>query len=361
MNGRVGLLSVLLALQLAAIAAVLLTGNGYGRQKSGPLLDFQAAKVTEMRVTGGEVKGDDQSKGKDATLVLSRADATWHLPDGLPADADKVQDVLGKLAGLSAPWPVATTASAAKRFEVTADHFQRHVVLLAGKKTVADLYLGTSPGYQQVHARPAEGSDVYSVGISNYEIPTDADGWLDKALIEPDGKVSAVAREGSWTLAHKDKGWLLGDEAADQKAADDLVRRLSELRVTGVAKPPASGTKPSDVLAVTDDKGTYHLSLYQSGQGKGENKSYVVKSDRRDGWFGLAGYTADKLLAERSALLPDKTAADKPAADQTKAGQTNAGRGKATGETSGAETPTQNAARDQPRPPPSKAPSRQPG
>lgn len=292
MSGRIGLLSTALALQLVIIAAVLLAGSGSGDRPAGPFVDFDAAKVSEIRITGG----DDH----DSTLVLSHSDDGWRLPDGQPADGDKVSDVLGKLAGLPASWPVATSAGAAKRFEVTSDDFQRHVVLVAGKDVVADLYLGTSPGYQQVHARRADDDAVYSVAVSNYQVPVGVDDWLDKTLLQPKGKVTAVERQGGWRLSHGDEGWLLGDVAAGQKAAEDLVRRLTELRVTGEAAAPSDGGKPAEVLAVTDAAGTFQLSIYKNKDGN----SYRIGSDRREGWFGLAGYTADKLLPDEQALLP---------------------------------------------------------
>ncbi len=43
--------------------------------------------------------------------------------------------------------------------------------------------------------------DVYSVAMSNYEVPAVADDWLDKTLLEPAGKVTAVELEGQLEAA----------------------------------------------------------------------------------------------------------------------------------------------------------------
>ena len=299
MSGRVNLLAGLLALQLVIIAAVLLMETGFGEPEQGAFFSFESEEVDEIRITGD---GEDAS-----TLILTRTEDGWRLPDGFPADDNKVRDVLDRLTNLRSPWPVATSSGAAERFEVTSDSFQRHVVLAAGGDTVADLYLGTSPGYQQVHARRADDNAVYSVGISNYQVPVAANDWLDKTLLQPKGAVSTVERLDGWRLTRTDEGWQLGDAAADQEAARELVRRLSELRVTGAAEVPEEGMEPSATLAVTDEEGSYQLALFADD----EDGQYRVRSDRREGVFSLAGYLAEQILLEREALV----AGDEPAAE----------------------------------------------
>lgn len=315
MSGRVTWLSGLLALQLVIIAVVLLAEVGFGAADQGPFLTFERAAVDEIRITGD---GDDPQ-----TLVLARGDDGWRLPDGLPANQDKISSMLDKLAGLQAPWPVATSGNAAERFEVTDDTFQRHVVLMAGDDAVADLYLGTSPGYQQVHARRAADDEVYSVALSNYQLPASPDDWLDKTLLQPEGEVSTVVRQGAWEMNRGEEGWLLEGAAADSDAAEDLVRRIDELRVNGVAKAPEQAAEPAAVFAVTDDQGTYHLRLY----GSGEDDQYRVSSDRREGVFSLASYVADQLLVDQDALV---ATTDESAQDEAGPGDAPAVTAKAT-------------------------------
>lgn len=300
MNGRINLLSGLLAVQLVIIAGVFLLQTGYGEARQGPLLDFAADAVDELRISDG---------AQDRTLTLSRDEDGWRLPDGLPADTDKISDVLSKLAGLQAPWPVATSAGAIERFEVADEQHQRHLTLRADDTTVADLYLGTSPGYQRVHARRAGDSEVYSVELANYQVPADADEWLDKTLLQPRGEISAVARAGAWTLRTGDAGWLVDEVAADAEAADELVRRLAQLRVAGTAEAPGENVEPTASLRITDADGTYELLLFA-----GEDEApYRVRSERRDGYFEVAAHVAEQLLLDQTALLPE---ADDAPADQ---------------------------------------------
>jgi hypothetical protein len=307
MNGRVTLLSGLLALQLVVIAVVLLVDSGVGDADAGPLLAFDTQRVDELRITADG----------DGALVLSRDGDGWRLPAGHPADGDKVRDVLERLAGLRAGWPVATTPGASERFEVSPESHQRHLVLAGEGETLAELYLGTSPGYQRVHARRADAEEIYAVALANYQVPAEADDWLDKTLLQPSGEVSAIEREGAWRLTDSEEGWLLDGEAADQDGARELARRLAELRVTGVAEAPAEGTEPVAVFRITDADGDYRLRVYADEDG-GDHR---LASDRRDGYFGYAGYLADSLLVDRDALVPQE------AGDPAGAGDDPAGSG----------------------------------
>jgi len=299
MSGRVSLLGGLLALQLVIIAVVLFTESGLADRDEGSFLAFEVSAVDEIEITGAD---EDEKR----SVVLTRDEEGWRLPDGLPADSDKVNDVLETLSGLRAPWPVATSGSAAGRFEVTADGFQRHLVLRAEGEAVADLYLGTSPGYQQVHARRADDDAVYGIELSNYQVPAGTDEWLDKTLLQPRGEVAVVERADAWRLERGEQGWQVGGAAADQQAAADLVQGLSELRVTGAAEAPAADVEPDAVLRVTDGEGTYRLTFLADEDGN----RYRVRSERRDGWFRLAGYAAERLLLEEQALLPGKQEAE---------------------------------------------------
>lgn len=300
MNGRSTLLGVLLALQLVIIAGVLLARSGVGESPPGAFLDFSVDAVDEVRIDGAE---------DGSGVTLHRDGDAWSLPSGLPADAGKLREVLDKLAALQSPWPVATTSGAAQRFEVSADKHQRHITLSAGGAPVADLFLGTSPGYQRVHARRADGDAVYSVALSNYQVPTGPDEWLDKTLLAADGEVTDVVRDDAWHLHKGDDGWQLDQALADQEAAGSLVERIADLRVTGPA-PAALEGAPQVVFEVTDTRGPYRLSLYSDGEGK----DFQVASDRREGRFALASYTADRLLVDRGTLEPSADAAPDTAA-----------------------------------------------
>ncbi|MFW6093778.1 MAG: DUF4340 domain-containing protein [Pseudomonadota bacterium] len=295
MNGRITTLSALLALQLVVIAALLAGvgvggGVGGGGGAGGPVLTFEPSAVDTVRISG-----------EGNAVALRRQGDGWILGNGQPADDARVRDTLERLAALRGAWPVATSADAGERFEVAPETHRRHLVLGAGDETVAELYLGTSPGYQQVHARPAGDTAIYSVELANYQLPADPDVWLDATLLRPRGTITRVSRNGAWQLERDEAGWLLGEAAAAQDAARGLVGHLKELRVNGMADEPADGAAPVAQFDIADAEGTLTLSLYQDDSEEG---AYRVASNRRDGHFSLARHAAEALLLAREDLEP---------------------------------------------------------
>jgi hypothetical protein len=297
-SGRGMMLSALLALQLAIVAVLLLREPAVSGTEQETLLTFERNAVDEIRIGSTEDGG--------AEVVVARNGDRWVLPDGHPADADRVGEVLDRLSALRAGWPVATLAAASGRFQVAAEDHQRRVLLLAEGRPVVDVYLGTSPGFQRVHARRADAEAVFSVALSNFQVPVRADEWLDKALLQPGGYLASVTRVGGWRLERDDDGWLLDGAAANPVAAARLEQRLVELRVTGIAAPPEPGLEPAAVFEIVDPQGPYRLSVFADAGGN----DYRVASDRRDGYFRLAAYLADQLLLDGSALLAAEDASD---------------------------------------------------
>src|SRR5262249_44892379 len=131
MNRHVRALAIVLAAQLVLVAAVFVWQERAISAPSGTLI-----KVDRDKIDGIVIVDDKGTK-----LNLHKVDAGWVLPDAksLPADAGKVTAMLDKLVAASAPWPVATSAESAKRFEVTKDKFQREIQLRSGDQVVADL------------------------------------------------------------------------------------------------------------------------------------------------------------------------------------------------------------------------------
>ncbi len=312
MNERTNLLGGLLAAQLVIIAGLLLASGVGSDAGASQLLAFDPASVTKLSISGEE-----------KTAVVVRDGDIWRLeggaPNGLPADGGKVSELLDKLADLEAPWPVATSDDGAERFEVTDDNHQRRLVIEDADGPMADLLLGTSPGYRRVHARLSGDSEVYSIDFSNYEAPTDVGQWLDKALLAAKGEVSSVVLQDAWHLARQDGEWQVDGAPADGTAAEDLVRRFTSLRVLGISEgaddldgdADAVG-EPAGVFVVTDEDGDHRLTLFHEA----EEDDYGMTSDRVAGRFEVATYIAEQMLADPADLqAEDQADEDADAAD----------------------------------------------
>ena len=279
--------TILGAVLLAQLIIVAVVWGLQSRAGDAPpvFLSFDAQGVDTLTVADA-----------DSTVTVARVDGEWHLsdgsPDGLPADAGKVDGVLQKLSDVGAAWPVATSESAMERFEVVEEAHQRHVTIGAGDETLADVYLGTSPTFGRVHARHAAGGPVYAISFSNYEAGTKQSDWLQKSLLQPDGEVQSVARwsaDAEWTLASTEAGWTTDGVELDQDETNtfvDRLRRLNVLDLVDAELPPEPGVR----FTIADDAGSHEVALFAL-----EDDEYAATSNRFEGVFGVSSYIAEQL------------------------------------------------------------------
>ncbi len=214
-----------------------------------PLLDFSTDHITAITITGPDKK----------TVILKKKDSRWFLPGYFkaPADGDRVDELLAKLAGLKKSWPVATTPEAATRFKVAADQFERHIILKKGDTPVAELYVGTSPSFRKVHVRLPSRPEIMAVTFSTMDVNDTPDDWLDKDIATLDEDKIAAITLNDIHLIHKNGKWTLADPGAqeqpgraangendistnqsnqktDAKKANTIVHALTGLRVDSV-------------------------------------------------------------------------------------------------------------------------------
>ena len=282
-------LAFALAIQLALVAVLLAVRSG-DVEVPAPFLRFDAATVDSLSV--GNAEGQ---------VALSKSGGAWLLPDGAPADSSKVEDVIGKLADAAPGWPVATTASAAERFEVVEGDHQRQLVLKAGDETVADIYLGTSPGYRKTHARRSDDDDVYAITFSNYEAGVKASDWLDKSLLRAAGTVQSLRRAGGFALAKDDDGMWQAQSGAeiDQGKATTLAGRFTGLTVLDIVAA-ALPDEPAATFVLTDDDGELTFKLFQL-----EGDEYAVTGSRAPGAYEISSYVAEQMDVALADIAPD--------------------------------------------------------
>ena len=290
-------LVILVGAQLLLVALVYGLQTGGGAEPE-PFLSFDLEVVDTLSVADAE-----------QSLTLTRTDDAWTVAGGLPADSGKIDRVLGKLAEAEGGWPVATSASAMTRFEVTEEAHQRHVTVGEGDETLADIYLGTSPSYQRVHARHTSGGPVYAIDFSNYEAGAKVSDWLQKSLLQPDGALQSIARlgESAWTLESTDDGWSAAGATIDQDEAAEYTARFTGLNVLGVADAELP-EEPTVRFVLTDDTGDHELALFHLE----EEDDFVATSNRYAGKFEIAKYVAERLDASLEDLAPEPEDSDAP-------------------------------------------------
>jgi hypothetical protein len=342
MNKTMKLLAVLLAAQLLLALGLSFTGPDLSSRAGGaPLLTAEDESMAD-RLT---IEGPDQSK-----TVLAKVDGSWRLPESgdFPADGERINQMLHRLATLKPGQPVATTEGALTRFKVSDKAFERRITLATGDKTLATIYLGDSPGMRQVHARRADQKEVYSVQFSTFEAPAKSEGWEDKGILavplehikgievaglkldlpaqpsKNETGASPAKKENKQDAGKPATVWqatgLAAGESLSPQAAGRLADLLAGLRIGSLlgkeAKPDYGLDTPVlDLTLVRDDgqRVEYQLGKMKAGA------DYALKVSSRAEYFRLPEYAAKPLIeaAMRETLLGAKPGAIKPAAGST--------------------------------------------
>ena len=325
MRNTVKFLVALLVVQILLAAAINLSKEDVAA-KAEPvaLVTFEQDNIDTI-----VLEGPDNEKVK-----LVKQDGQWVLPEieQFPANTTKITQLLNKLASLQVTRPVATSSSAQERFKVSTNSFERRITLSSDGESLAQIYLGTSPGMRLIHARKADSEQVYAVAMSSYEVPVERANWEDKSLLKIDkssvaslsvngititriasedsedadddtSDIDNLTTEPSWQTADLSQNRYL-----DNDAVNDLLDTLAKFQyesVLGQEDNPEYGlNEPALSLTVTtdnDDSVSYTI-------GKQESGSYVVKASSRPEYFKLASYRATSLIdaSKPETLTPEK-------------------------------------------------------
>lgn len=324
-NRTIQWLALLLGIQLLVALGLHFTGPDLapGAART-PLLAFDRERVDRLRLEGPE----------EAVVTLEKGAEGWTVQEleGFPADATRVDQLLARLAELQGGIPAATSAAAQPRFRVSDQDFERRVGLFAGEQALGTLYLGSSPGMGQIHARAGDSEQIEVVELAAFDLPVQADDWIDRLLVRvPREQLAAIETDGlriervpetqgsdgggGQPAPHWQATGLSDGEQLNQRAADTLADHFAELSIGSVlgreAKPEYGLAQPALTLDVVRTSGeSLHYRIGKSA----ESQLYTLQVSSRPEYFRIPSYTAEQLLeaATRSALLAPEPAGDAP-------------------------------------------------
>lgn len=290
MKKNISLLAGVFGLQLVIALLVFLFGNSSsGEFTSEALLHFEKSNIDRIVISDS-----------DSKVTLSKKGKAWLMAeDDLPVDSAKLDDLLAKLSEIRTTWPVTTTSSSHQRFEVAESKYRRRITLSIGEKPVADLFVGTSPGFKKSHIRAAEQDEVYALAFNAYDAPAIKKDWLDTSLLAVKSVTSV--KGGDYELTKEDDKWRLPmsleNREVNSDKVNDLIKAIAAFRVMDVAKDKPDFDKDNSVTLEVANGESYFIDLMEK-----EGKYYVKRSDI-DHVFTLSKYEYDRLSSPNKESL----------------------------------------------------------
>jgi hypothetical protein len=319
-------LGTLLAVQIVMAAGFNLSALWPSVQPgTAPLVEVAQHQINRIVLEGPE----------QAKVVLAKDGETWTLPElgKFPADSNRVNAMLGKVAHAKTGASVATTAGAKTRFRVDDETFERRITLAENDKTLATLYVGSSPGLRRSYVRAGGNDAIFVLELAAYDVPVQLADWEDKTALhlsknditalevaglrieqvaQPASSPSSMQKDNQPHPAVTPSTWEAKWPEAGRPpelradAVDKLTRVLADLsfdkvlgrdfrKEYGIDKPLLSIT----VTRKIGDRITYLLGKNP------KNDDYTLKVSNRPEFFRLPSYRATALLeaADRKQLL----------------------------------------------------------
>lgn len=184
------------------------------------------------------------SGDKGVSVTLERGDQGWVVFEhhGYRADQDKVTRTLRELAALTVSEQVGGRQHQVK-LKVAEGEFEKRVELTTDKGTQV-VYLGTSAHAGSLHARRGDEEKVLAVrDYSTWRLAAAPGDWIDHVYLHlKEEEIAAVTfdrPDGTIQLQQSGAQWLYdaghGLMLADLQTTRDLLRDLTQLRISGVA------------------------------------------------------------------------------------------------------------------------------
>ena len=293
MNRAVPVLTTLVVLQLALTVALAFSGQDYGAFRSDQKLMALDAEAVDRIVIQGE---EGQS-----VEILKDGDK-WFLPDldRFPVAPQPAEALVTKVADITKGWPVATSSSAADRFKVGAEKFERKLTFLEGNREIGTLFLGTSPSFRKVNVRVSGKDDIYNISFNSYEASAKPEDWVDKEFLNLENEDIVRATLPAFTLERQDEKFTVAglqpDEETNEEEVETLIEKLAAppyRSVLGTDNKSEYGQDSPVLEIVVELKGGEQIAYVYSKPESGDD--FVLKSSAHPYFFKVSKYAFERL------------------------------------------------------------------
>ena len=309
MSRTVQVLAILLLVQIVIAIGLFSRGDDKGAFIGGEkLLGLDLSRVDEITL----------SEKEEESVVLNKQRENWVLSSfhDFPVSQDKLNEITDSLFTVTKGWPVATTKTAMKRFRVLEQDFERKLLFSKGGQLVKTLYLGSSPGFKQVHARVEGDNNTYLIDFSLFQASMKSADWQDKEVLKHNKDEFVKLTTAEFTLERQTDSWIVSglqsNEETSQKDVEEYVSRIANLTFVNVLgkedKPEYKQDNPEfSITAVLKSGKT--LDYRFSAMGEGED--YALKLSGLDYYFKLSKHSIDDLEVKRDQFVKTKKTEEK--------------------------------------------------
>lgn len=314
----------ILIILLAVLAIVLIVTNlnkKEDRTFRSELVDIDTTRVTKMEII--------PKTGSGPTITITKTGDEWDLKaegKSYKPDASSLRNILVELTRMRTERVAATSKADWAEFEVT-DSTATRLKVFAGKKVVADVYLGKfsysqpsdiqNPQQRQqtrmfTHVRLAGEDAVYVVeGFIKMSIQPNVDSYRAKVLcaapVNDITRVSFRLPDDQFTVSLENGIWMLDGQPADSNMTVRYLQKLARLS-SSVFIDEVEPQTPSPTHTVKVEGNNMFPVELKAYPADPENEYIVTSSLVPDAQYsGSNGQLFERTFVGREAFLPDET------------------------------------------------------
>lgn len=221
-----------LALSLILIAQIILFFALYLNQQFITQLPKQSliGQFDIQNTQRIELKANKNTDEDSTEFTLEKKAENWQVKTDsgiVYIDNTKVNNILNTLHTLRPSLGVANSDEAQQRFEVAEDKYQYLLNFNTDKESLS-LYLGTSPGYQQTHARVESDSNIYTIQLSNFNLSNNINDWLKPSQLAISSTITSIQAPDFLMQRQSSQTWNVSNITTEQVANQENANKLAE-------------------------------------------------------------------------------------------------------------------------------------